>query len=37
MAREAGTGRLKPIFVGLGEAVEYDAIRIVVTHMDAVK
>jgi len=37
LAVEAGTARLKPIFLALGENVEYDAIRIVVAHMDAGK
>jgi ATP-dependent DNA helicase RecQ len=31
-AREVGTQRLKPIFLALGEKVDYDTIRVVVTH-----
>jgi ATP-dependent DNA helicase RecQ len=33
VARQVGTERLKPIFVGLGEGVPYDQIRWVVAHM----
>lgn len=32
-AREVGTDRLKPIFLALGEKVDYDTIRLVVTHL----
>jgi ATP-dependent DNA helicase RecQ len=32
-ARAAGTNRLKPIFVALGEKIPYDVIRLVVTHL----
>ncbi len=32
-AREVGTVRLKPIFLALGEKVDYDTIRLVVAHM----
>ena len=32
-AREVGTERLKPIFLALGEKVDYDTIRLVVTHL----
>jgi ATP-dependent DNA helicase RecQ len=32
-ARQVGTGRLKPIFIALGEKVPYDDIRLVVTHL----
>jgi ATP-dependent DNA helicase RecQ len=32
-AREVGTQRLKPIFLALGEKVEYPIIRVVVTHL----
>jgi ATP-dependent DNA helicase RecQ len=32
-ARRAGTERLKPIFLALGEQVEYDLIRLVVAHL----
>ena len=32
-ARQAGTDRLKPIFIALGEKVPYDMIRLVVAHM----
>jgi ATP-dependent DNA helicase RecQ len=35
-ARQVGTERLKPIFLFLGEAVPYDQIRLVVTHLQAV-
>jgi hypothetical protein len=34
-ARQTGTARLKPIYLMLGEAVDYDVIRLVVTHMTA--
>jgi ATP-dependent DNA helicase RecQ len=33
-AREVGTERLKPIFVALGEKVDYDTIRVVVSHLN---
>jgi ATP-dependent DNA helicase RecQ len=33
-ARVAGTARLKPIFIALGEQVPYEVIRAVVTHQD---
>jgi ATP-dependent DNA helicase RecQ len=33
-AREVGTGRLKPIFLALGEQVPYDQIHLVVAHMN---
>jgi ATP-dependent DNA helicase RecQ len=33
--RQTGTGRLKPIFLMLGETIDYDTIRLVVTHMNA--
>jgi ATP-dependent DNA helicase RecQ len=32
-ARRVGTERLKPIFLALGEQVEYDLIRLVVAHL----
>ncbi len=32
-ARQVGTDRLKPIFLALGEKVEYDVIRLVVAHL----
>jgi ATP-dependent DNA helicase RecQ len=32
-AREVGTDRLKPIFLALGEQVDYDTIRLVVAHL----
>ncbi len=32
-ARAVGTERLKPIFIKLGEKYDYDAIRVVVTHL----
>jgi ATP-dependent DNA helicase RecQ len=32
-ARQAGTERLKPIFIALGEQVPYDVIRLVVAHL----
>jgi ATP-dependent DNA helicase RecQ len=32
-ARRVGTGRLRPIFVALGEQVPYDDIRVVLTHL----
>jgi ATP-dependent DNA helicase RecQ len=35
-AREVGTARLKPIFMALGEKIDYDSIRIVVAHLSAV-
>ena len=35
-AREVGTQRLKPIFLALGEKVDYDTIRVVVTHLTSV-
>jgi uncharacterized protein YpbB len=31
---EAGTERLRPIFLALGEKIPYDQIRLVVTHMN---
>ena len=31
-ARQVGTGRLKPIFLALGQTVDYDSIRLVVSH-----
>ena len=34
-AREQGAGRLKPIFIALGEQVSYDEIRIVLAHLEA--
>jgi ATP-dependent DNA helicase RecQ len=34
-ARQVGTERLKPIFIALGEKVEYDLIRLVVTHLQS--
>jgi ATP-dependent DNA helicase RecQ len=33
-AREHGSGKLKPIFIALGEKVPYDEIRVVVTHLN---
>ncbi len=36
-AREVGTERLKPIYLMLGEKVEYDTIRLVVTHLTGVE
>jgi ATP-dependent DNA helicase RecQ len=32
-SRQVGTERLKPIFLVLGESVDYDTIRLVVTHL----
>jgi ATP-dependent DNA helicase RecQ len=32
-SREVGTERLKPIFLALGETVDYDTIRLVVAHL----
>jgi ATP-dependent DNA helicase RecQ len=32
-ARQVGTERLKPIFLALGEKVDYDTIRLVVSHL----
>jgi ATP-dependent DNA helicase RecQ len=32
-ARQVGTGRLKPIFLALGQTVDYDTIRLVVAHL----
>jgi ATP-dependent DNA helicase RecQ len=32
-ARQVGTERLKPIFLALGEKVDYDTIRLVVAHL----
>jgi ATP-dependent DNA helicase RecQ len=32
-ARQVGTDRLKPIFLGLGEKISYDDIRIVLAHL----
>jgi ATP-dependent DNA helicase RecQ len=32
-ARQVGTERLKPIFLALGEKIEYDTIRLVVAHL----
>ena len=34
-ARQVGTERLKPIYLTLGEQVDYDTIRLVVAHMQA--
>jgi len=34
-ARLVGTEKLKPIYLALGEKVEYDEIRLVVAHMVA--
>jgi len=34
-ARQVGTERLKPIFLLLGEKVDYDSIRLVVAHLEA--
>jgi hypothetical protein len=34
-ARTVGTDRLKPIWLALGEAVDYDEIRLVVAHLQA--
>jgi ATP-dependent DNA helicase RecQ len=34
-ARQVGTERLKPIFLLLGEQVDYDSIRLVVAHLQA--
>ena len=34
-ARLVGTGQLKPIFLALGETIDYDQIRLVVTHLAA--
>jgi ATP-dependent DNA helicase RecQ len=34
-ARQVGTDRLKPIFLALGEQVDYDTIRLVVAHLQA--
>ena len=36
-ARLVGTGRLKPIFVALGESVPYDDIRLVLTHLRTIE
>jgi ATP-dependent DNA helicase RecQ len=33
--RQAGTSRLKPIFLALGEKVPYDVIRLAVAHLAA--
>jgi ATP-dependent DNA helicase RecQ len=32
-ARQVGTERLKPIFLALGQEVDYDTIRVVVAHL----
>jgi ATP-dependent DNA helicase RecQ len=32
--RQAGTARLRPIFVALGEKVSYDDIRLVLAHLE---
>jgi hypothetical protein len=32
-ARRVGTDRLKPIYLALGEQVDYDAIRLVLAHL----
>jgi ATP-dependent DNA helicase RecQ len=34
-ARQVGTERLKPIFLALGEKVDYDTIRLVLAHLTA--
>jgi ATP-dependent DNA helicase RecQ len=34
-ARQVGTERLKPIFLALGEQVDYDVIRLVLAHLQA--
>jgi hypothetical protein len=34
-ARQHGTDRLKPIFIALGEKVDYATIRLVVSHLKA--
>jgi ATP-dependent DNA helicase RecQ len=34
-ARQAGTDRLKPVFIALGEQVSYEEIRLVMTHLQA--
>jgi ATP-dependent DNA helicase RecQ len=33
-ARQVGTERLKPVFLALGQEVDYDTIRLVVTHLN---
>ena len=33
--RQINTDRLKPIFIALGEQIEYDQIRLVVAHLQA--
>jgi ATP-dependent DNA helicase RecQ len=34
-ARQVGSGRMKPVFLALGEAVGYDEIRLVLAHVQA--
>jgi ATP-dependent DNA helicase RecQ len=36
-ARQVGTDRLKPIFIALGEKIQYDLIRLVVAHLQGQK
>jgi ATP-dependent DNA helicase RecQ len=35
VSRQVGADRLKPIFIALGESIDYDRIRIVLAHLQA--